>query len=85
MASVAMVVMTIPNAATRAERNRRMAAPASSPASSAPIGYPASAVPRTALLRPRSALISGYRGTTLKKTAPLVRNSAATAARARRA
>ena len=59
MASVTAAVATMPKAATRADRRRRTAIPASSPASSAPAGCAARAVPKAALLTPRSALICG--------------------------
>ncbi len=71
--------------AVQAEPNRLISGLASSPTTRAPSGMAAIAVPRAVLDSPRSALISGYRGTTFAKTNPLVKKSAATAIRARTA
>ena len=71
--------------ATRAEPNRRMSAPADSPATSAPSGKAATAAPKEPFDRSSPALISGYLGSRLAKSAPLVKKRTATATRARRA
>jgi hypothetical protein len=74
----------VPATATRDDQNRRISVAAAGPAISAPPENAAIDTPYTELDIPRSALISGYRGSRFAKSAPLVRNSAATATRARR-
>jgi hypothetical protein len=72
----------MPNAATRAERSRRITVAAKNPETTAPTVPAASAAPSAALLSSRPALRSGMRGTMFANIAPFVRNSAATATRA---
>ena len=62
-----------------------MNAPARPPASSPPIGRPATAIPSSAFVSPSESLIAGRRGKTAAAIAPWLKNSMLTAIRARRA
>src|SRR5690625_4382894 len=76
-------VSTVPMTATFAAPKRRMAAAAPSPATMAPIGKAMTTSPNWVWVRSSPDLIAGYRGSRLENSAPLVKNSAAVASRAR--
>ena len=80
----ARLVTMVPATARRDDQKRRMSAAAARPASRAPLGYAATTRPNSTLLSSNSALSPGYRGSRFAKSAPLVKNSAAVAVRARR-